>query len=226
VAASAPRDEFGLVGATHEAVLIAGGIGITPILSMARALQARGASYVLHYGARSAEAMAYRPEIETLCASNARLYFDGGVPERGMQLRQVLAEPSPSRHAYICGPKPLVDAALREAQALGWSPSHIHFELFGAAAPATGDQPIRVTLARSGRTIEVAADTSILDAMIEAGCDPMFDCKRGECSVCAHKVLEGVADHRDYVLSDEDKQEGLLCVCVSRARTPHLTLDA
>jgi vanillate O-demethylase ferredoxin subunit len=226
LASSEPRNGFELFDGPHEAILIAGGIGITPILSMVRTLQAREAPYTLHYGARSAQAMAYREEILGHFASRSKLYFDDGVAEAGMKLRDVLGEPSSARHAYVCGPRPLLDATLHEARNLGWDLDHVHFELFGAPSPATGDGPISLTLARSGRIIEVAADASILDAMIEAGCDPMFDCKRGECSVCALKVLDGIADHRDYVLSEEDRLQGLLCVCVSRARTPQLTLDA
>ena len=219
-----PRNDFTLLDEPHDAVLIAGGIGITPIYAMAQALQASRRPYMLHYGARSAELMPYRREIEALAGASAHLYFDEGNPDRGMRLPQVLGAHDIHRHAYVCGPRPLIDATLHEAQQLGWPRENVHFELFAPSAPLKGDQSIQVTLTLSGKTLNVAADKSILDAMIDAGCDPLFDCKRGECGMCAVKMLEGVADHRDYALSDEDRADGMVCVCVSRAKTAAIKL--
>ena len=102
----------------------------------------------------------------------------------------------------------------------------MHFELFTAAAPEAGDQAFDVVLAQSGVTHRVAADQSILDCLIEHGCDPLFDCKRGECGVCAVPVIEGDIDHRDYVLSASEKAAGnVIQICISRARGPRLVLD-
>ena len=129
-------------------MLIAGGIGITPILSMARQLQAAGRPYALHYGARSEELMPYRTEIEAVAGAQARLYFDGGDPSRGMQLASMLGALQASRHVYVCGPRALIDATLTEAQQLGWPRSHIHFELAAPAATAA-DRSVTVRLARS-----------------------------------------------------------------------------
>ncbi|MBV8156327.1 MAG: oxidoreductase [Dyella sp.] len=220
-----PKNDFALHDAPHEAVLIAGGIGITPILSMARQLEAAGRPYALHYGARSADLMPYRMEIEELAGAKAQLYFDGGDPSRGMQLVSVLGAPQASRYVYVCGPRALIDATLDQAQRLGWPRSHIHFELFSAPATTAADQGITVLLARSGRKIDVPAGTSILDALIAAGCDPLFDCRRGECGMCAVRMLDGEAEHRDYALSDEEHTEGMVCICVSRARSQSITLD-
>lgn len=225
IEAEPPKNDFALHAEPHEALLIAGGIGITPILSMARQLQAAGRPYALHFGARSPDLMPYRAEIEAAAGAGARLYFDGGDPARGMQLARVLGAPQASRHVYVCGPRALIDATLAEARRLGWPRSHVHFELFAAPAATAADRGVTVHLARSGRQLDVPAGTSILDALIAAGCDPLFDCRRGECGMCAVRMLDGEAEHRDYALSDEEHAEGMVCLCVSRARSPSITLD-
>ncbi|HZZ03919.1 PDR/VanB family oxidoreductase [Paraburkholderia sp.] len=227
VRAALPTNDFPLHDEPHEAVLMAGGIGITPILSMAKELSAKGAPYRLHYAARSPETMAYRTGISHLRGEQASLYFDYGDPARGMPLAEVIGQPAPNRHLYVCGPRPLIDAVVATARAQQWSAGHVHFELFGAPTPQAGNRPCRVVLQRSGLTLDVPAEKSILDAMIDAGLDPMFDCRRGECSVCAVRVLSGTPEHHDYALSDDDRDhEHLMCVCVSRAREGELVLDA
>jgi ferredoxin-NADP reductase len=227
IRAKLPKNDFALCDGPHEAVLIAGGIGITPILSMTRALSARGTEYCLHYASRTPETMAYRSAVSHVCGERATLYFDYGDPSQGMPLAKVIGPPAPYRHLYVCGPRPLIDAVIATARELKWPASQVHFELFATPAPQTGDRPFRVVLQRSGLTLEVPAEKTILDAMIDAGIDPMFDCKRGECSVCAVRVLSGTPDHRDYALSDDDRdQDHLMCVCVSRAREGELVLDA
>jgi len=119
-----------------------------------------------------------------------------------------------------------VDALIEGAKTRGWPAEHIHFELFTAAAPVAGDQAFEVELAQSGQVLTVPADKTILEVLEDAGCDPMYDCKRGECGVCTAAVLEGVPDHRDYFLSDAEKAGGkLIQICISRAKTPRLVLD-
>ncbi|WP_120969762.1 PDR/VanB family oxidoreductase [Comamonas sp. lk] len=220
-----PKNDFALHKPPHEALLIAGGIGITPILSMTRHLQATNRPYALHYGARSAAFMPYLQEIEALAGSRAQLYFDDGNPSRGMPLASLLGAPKTSRHVYVCGPRALIDATLAQALHLGWPRSQIHFELFSAPATTAADRGTTIDLARSGRQIDVPAGTSMLDGLIAAGCDPLFDCRRGECGMCAVHMLDGEVEHRDYALSDEQHSEGLVCICVARARSNRITLD-
>ncbi|MFM0251649.1 PDR/VanB family oxidoreductase [Paraburkholderia sediminicola] len=227
IRATLPKNDFPLHRDQHEALLIAGGIGITPILSMTAELSEQGAAYRLHYASRSPETMAYQARITQLCGERRHLHFDYGDPSQGMPLAEVIGQPASNRHLYVCGPRPLLDAVIATARALQWASSHVHFELFGAPLSQTGDRPCRVVLQRSGMTLDVPAEKSILDAMIDAGIDPMFDCRRGECSVCAVRVLSGTPEHRDYALSDDDRDhENLMCVCVSRAREGELVLDA
>ena len=226
VVCTPPGNQFALVQEPHHALLIAGGIGITPILSMARTLQARGIEFDLHYGARQPDLMAFRDDVMQATGNRAGLYFDQGPAPRAMDLPRMLRAPDAARHVYVCGPKPLLDAVRLLASELGWPEHHVHFEVFGAVAQA-GDQPLTVMLQQSGRTLQVPARQSILDAMIEAGLDPIFDCKRGECGTCAVKVLSGTPDHRDYALSNSDREDDrLMCTCVSRCTSTTLTLDA
>ncbi|WP_411037672.1 PDR/VanB family oxidoreductase [Shinella sp. BYT-45] len=220
-----PKNDFELSQNAGRSILIAGGIGITPILSMACELDRRQAPFFLHYACRTPEAMAYRAEAERFGAARARLYFDGGRPEDGLQLPAVLALPKPGAHVYVCGPRPLIDATIATAREIGWELSQIHFELFSNGVVSGGNR-LQVELRRSSLKLDVRPDQTILDAMIEAGCDPMFDCKRGECGACSVKVLEGEAEHRDYCLSEDERADNMMCVCVSRAHSMKLVLDA
>jgi vanillate O-demethylase ferredoxin subunit len=115
---------------------------------------------------------------------------------------------------------------LAKTQARGWTHERVHFELFTTPVAEAGDRPFEVVLSQSGQSFAVPADQTLLDCLIAHGCDPMFDCKRGECGVCTATVLEGEVDHRDYFLSDAEKASGkVMQVCVSRARGPRLVLD-
>ncbi len=223
VVASGPLNAFPIAAEADDHLLVAGGIGITPLLCMARTLKARDATMAIHYVARSPARMAYREEAEAL---GARLYFDEGDASRGLPLSTVLASPGPNRHLYVCGPAPMIAAAIETATALGWSRSQIHHESFGGAVALASDRPVRVHLKASRRTVDVAADESILDALLREGLDPLHDCRRGECGLCMTDVLDGVPDHRDHVLSARERDGGrVICTCVSRALTPELTLD-
>lgn len=228
--ARAPANHFGLEGradGTSEHLLLAGGIGITPILSMARVLAGRGERFALHYAARSPEAMPYQEQVRALPGSS--LYFDGGDPARGIPLGQVLSSPQPGqpqRHLYVCGPRGLIEAAVQAAAQNGWPDDCVHYELFSGALAAEGDGAFEVECARSGRVLSVPAKASILDVLVEHGFDPLFDCRTGSCGVCVTPVLAGVPDHRDSTLSAAEKSAGRqVCICVSRARTPRLVLD-
>lgn len=219
-----PKNDFPLDATARHSVLIAGGIGITPILAMAYALQASGRSFEFHYGTRSPDLMAFRDVVETF--RNAALYFDGGDPRRGLQLESLLAQPAEGKHVYVCGPRGLIDAVIATAKYHGWPDDHVHFELFNSPAVQGGDTEFEVVLRASGKTLQVPADKSILDVILAAGCDLMYDCKRGECGMCATAVLEGIPDHRDYNLPEDERAAGkVMCICVSRAKSPRLVLD-
>ncbi len=223
-----PKNDFPL----HESpagdepvVLIAGGIGITPVASMAAALRSAGRAFHLHYCGRSRDQLAFLPELETLAGEDLSLHADDD-PSCRFDLQALLESATPRQHLYVCGPKGLIDAVIQEARARHWPDAHIHFELFTTAAPQAGDQPFEVELRQSGRVLTIPADKTIIDVMEEEGCDPMYDCKRGECGVCQATVLEGEPDHRDYYLSDTEKASGkIIQICISRAKSARLVLD-
>jgi len=221
----APKNEFPLREHAGCAVLVAGGIGITPLTSMAARRVALGAPVRLHYAGRSRELMAFVPELQQLLGDALSLHIDAeaGMPLDVDALLDVCAADD---HLYVCGPKPMLDTLLARTQARGWTRERVHFEVFNASAVETGDRAFEVVLAQSGRSITVPADRSILDCLIDAGCDPLFDCKRGECGVCGTPVIDGEIDHRDYVLSAFEKREGrVMQVCVSRCKGARLVLD-
>lgn len=219
-----PRNDFPLLLTAPHTLLIAGGIGITPILAMARALSHAGRPFQLHYVGRHRAAMAYIDEIEAM--PGASIVFDGGDPAHGLDIPALVADGREGRHLYVCGPRAMIEAVLAAAKSTGWAQRQLHFELFGADLPQAGDRPFTVEFARRGVSAIVPAGRTILDLMEELGLDPLFDCRRGECGICVTDVIEGEPDHRDMNLSEREKKAGnLICTCVSRAKGDRLVLD-
>ncbi len=223
-----PRNEFPLHAAQvgeGPVVLIAGGVGITPIASHAAALTAQARPFALHYSSRSRDHLAMVEELKALCGEALHLHADDEADTR-LELGALLDQCQPNQHLYVCGPKGMINAAIATARERGWDDHHVHVELFVEATAQQGDAAFEVELRASGMTLQVPADKTILEAMEAAGCDPMFDCRRGECGVCQATVLEGVPDHRDYFLSDSERASGkLIQICISRAKTARLVLD-
>jgi vanillate O-demethylase ferredoxin subunit len=208
-------NDFPLHEGGAPALLIAGGIGITPFPAMAAALGDRAS---LLYCGRSRARMAFLDELP-----GARFHADdeaGGLPD----LAAAIAALPEGAHVYVCGPRPMIEAGRAAAAAAGVPGHRVHVELFGAT-PA-GGEAFEVELAETGGVHLVPAGRSIIEVLEEAGLDVMYDCKRGDCGICRTDVLDGVPDHRDVVLSDEEKAAGdVMQICVSRAKTPRLVLD-
>lgn len=221
-----PRNDFALQPGGGRVVLMAGGIGVTPIASMAACARAQGRAVAMTYAGRSRALMAYLAPLQALLGQSLMVHADD---ERGgtLDVDAVLAGCGADEVLHVCGPQALLDQVLARAQARGWPRGRVRFELFSApVAPAGGDAAFEAVLSRSGRSVRVPADKTLLDCLIDAGCDPVFDCRRGECGVCAVAVLEGEVDHRDHVLSAGEKQSNqVMQVCVSRARGNRLVLD-
>jgi ferredoxin-NADP reductase len=225
LAIEAPKNDFPLHTGPGGSVLVAGGIGVTPLATMAARRRAEEAPVRMHYAGRSRELMAFLPELQDLLGDDLRVHADAeaGAP---LDVEALLDTVPAGDRLYVCGPKVMLDAVLARTQARGWEHDRVHFELFTEPVAEAGDQPFEVELAQSGRRFIVAADQSILDCLIDNGCDPMFDCKRGECGVCAVPVIEGEIDHRDYVLTAREKAEGnVMQICISRAKGARLVLD-
>ncbi|MEA5453758.1 PDR/VanB family oxidoreductase [Sinomonas sp. JGH33] len=218
-----PRNNFALIAAERY-VFIAGGIGITPILGMIRLAESAGADWVLWYGGRRRQSMAFLDELES--------YGDrvNVVPEDQygrLDLAAILDAPQDGTLIYCCGPEPLLAAV--EERTASWPEGSLQVERFKARAveaPAEGEQGFTVECHRSGRSVDVAAGCSIVDALASAGVRVPTSCRDGICGTCETKVVEGVPDHRDSVLSASEKAKGTcMMVCVSRSRTPRLVLD-
>ncbi|MET4575616.1 PDR/VanB family oxidoreductase [Ottowia thiooxydans] len=220
-----PRNDFPL--ATHDGavVLVAGGIGVTPLASMAARCRAHGRPVRMVYAGRSRALMALLPELQLLLGDALHVHADeeSGAP---LDVGALLDACAPEDRLYVCGPQPLLDAVLAAAHARAWPSERVHFELFTAPVAQAGDHAFEVVLSQSGQRFTVPADQSILECLIDHGCDPLFDCKRGECGVCAVPVLEGDIDHRDYVLNASEKAAGnVIQICISRAKGSRLVLD-
>ncbi len=218
-----PENGFPLLPRAEHSILIAGGIGITPILSMVRTLVQHGRSYELHYTTRTPARMAFREEMEALAGEKAHFYFDCVEQPQPLDLEALLATPRPGAHVYVCGPPGMIRTVTSLGAEAGWPKGRIHSESFGPKRRA-GDRAIEVYLKRSALTVQVAPGETILEVILNAGVWAPFECRRGECASCMTRVVAGEADHRDVCLSQE-LQETYMCTCVSRAHSNHLTLD-
>jgi vanillate O-demethylase ferredoxin subunit len=224
---SAPKNHFPLVAAKRT-LLLAGGIGVTPILAMAETLAGAGAEFEMHYCARSPERAAFTERIETSrFADRVHLHYDSGAADQRLDLAALLAAPAPDTHVYVCGPQGFIDHVLDSARARGWPAAQLHVEYFGAAAVDTGgDRPFDVQLASSGTVVTVPAGRTALEVLAEAGVDIPYSCEEGVCGTCLTRVLAGEPDHRDLYLTDEEHAANdQFTPCCSRARTPLLVLD-
>ncbi|WP_226343942.1 PDR/VanB family oxidoreductase [Agilicoccus flavus] len=216
-----PRNAFRLAPAARY-LFVAGGIGITPILPMIDAAERLGAQWQLLYGGRSRASMAF---LDDLSRYGDRVVVHP-VDEAGLlPLDAHLGEPAPDRKVHVCGPGPLLDAV--HARCAGWPAGSLRTERFVAAeVDATNDRAFDVELASSGRTVPVGPGIPVVDALRAAGVSVLTSCRRGLCGTCEVDVLDGVPDHRDSLLDDEERRSGRsMFVCVSRSRTPRLVLD-
>ncbi|GAB1576456.1 PDR/VanB family oxidoreductase [Bordetella petrii] len=221
---SAPDNAFPLVENPGNLVFIAGGIGITPILSMIRSLEeTQETPWKLYYLSQAAETTAYLEELSAPeLKSRVRIHHDHGNPLDAFDLWPVLEKPNKG-HVYCCGPRGLMEA-VRDMSG-HWSPARIHFESFlegGGVQP--DDRPFTVALAQSGREFQVPVGKSILNVLRDNGVKVGFSCESGTCGSCRTRLLEGSADHRDMVLMPEE-QAGQIMVCVSRAEGDRIVLD-
>jgi ferredoxin-NADP reductase len=220
---SPPRNHFPLSVGAKRHVLIAGGIGIAPMLAMAHELRAQGADFTLYYCTRSPELTAFRDLLaRPPFGGHVRFHHDGGDPARGIDLKPIVAAPGPGTHLYCCGPRGLMDAVRGATR--HWPAGNVHFEDFSPAAPKANDRPFQIKIASSGRIIDVPADKTVLAVLRESGYEVPSSCEAGSCGTCMTGLVAGDVDHRDFVLDDNERKHFLM-VCVSRAKSGMLTLD-
>jgi vanillate O-demethylase ferredoxin subunit len=224
---SEPRNHFPLVHA-QRTVLLAGGIGVTPLLCMAQRLQAIGSAFEMHYCTRSEGRTAFCDEIRASAfTAKVHFHFDDGPREQALNLPAVLGAPDPGAHVYICGPAGFINFVLQTAQGMGWPSEQLHLEYFSAAPQDTSaDRAFTVKLASSGKLVPVAADQTVVQALQAQGVEILTSCEQGVCGTCITRVLEGECDHRDMYFTDEEKaKHDQFTPCCSRAKTDVLVLD-
>jgi vanillate O-demethylase ferredoxin subunit len=225
VEVSAPRNNFPLDPAARHHLLLAGGIGITPIMAMIADLRRRRAGFLLHYCTRSPEATAFRDELDLLAVQGqVRFHYDGGELSRGLDLAAALRDPLPGTHFYYCGPPSLMAAAAQAARA--WPPGTVHCEDFSAPSEIGfgEDRAFRVRLARQGGEYEIRPGETILEVLRRHGIAVQSSCELGYCGACTIRYLAGEPEHRDEMLAAADRARYVL-ICCARARTPVLELD-
>ncbi len=228
LAVSRPRNAFRLRQAPFS-LLIAGGIGITPLLAMARTLLREGRAFVLRVCTRSPERTPFTSLLGSPeWAPHVHLHHDGGDPSKGLDVRALLAHRPQGAHLYCCGPGGLMSAVRSAALGGAWPEEAVHFESFTAEplVAREGDEGFEVVVKSTGQVLKVPPGKSILNVLVSAGVMVPSDCQAGTCGTCLTNVLEGEPEHRDSFLSDDEHKGGkCMTVCVSRARSRRLMLD-
>lgn len=225
---SAPKNHFPLAHGATRSLLIAGGIGVTPILCMAERLAMTGGAFEMHYCARSRERTAFVDRIaQSVFSSQVHFHFDDGDASQKLALEPLLAAPQAGVHLYVCGPKGFMDWVLDAARAAGWPADQLHYEFFSAdVAKSDDDAAFEVRLASSGRVVKVEKDQTVVQALAAIGVEVQTSCEQGVCGTCLTRVLEGEPDHKDmYLTPEEQAANDQFTPCCSRSRSPMLVLD-
>ena len=226
VTVSAPRNHFPLVGKearTH--LMLAGGIGVTPMMAMIAELERRGAPWTLHYCTRSLEETAFRAELAPfIAAGKVFLHHDGGDPARGLDIASLLLSYDIGTHLYFCGPPSFMAAC--QASIGAWPPHVVHREYFSAplGGAATSNEAFQVRVRSTGKVLDIPPGASIADVLKANGCALETDCNEGYCGTCITRYVAGNVDHRDTVLSEAERKTYLM-VCCSRSPGGLVELD-
>lgn len=226
---SRPRNRFALVRTASRHVLLAGGIGITPFMSMIADLGARGERFHLHYCTRTRQRTAFIDELEPLIAAGqVTLHHDAGDPARGLDFEGLLAACEPGAHLYYCGPAGFMTGV--ENACARWPCEAVHYERFNAPPPRAAaedsgpSEAFTIRLARTGETFDVPAGKSIVEVLRENGVEVDTSCEDGYCGTCMTRYTEGRPIHHDSVLDEQDRREFVM-ICCARSKSPCLVLD-
>jgi len=225
---SAPKNHFPLAAGAPHHLLLAGGIGITPLLAMAEQLSSQGQPFDLHHCTRSRERTPFVEQMAASAfASRVQHHFDDGDAAQKLDIAATLRAAPAGTHLYVCGPQGFMDAVLAAGRAAGWPEERLHREYF-AAAPVdhSHDGAFELEIASSGRVIPVRADQSALAALLAAGFDIPMSCEQGVCGTCLTRIRSGTPEHHDqYLTPEEQAANDQFLPCCSRAKTPRLVLD-
>ncbi len=218
-----PRNNFRLHEDAAPTVLIAGGIGITPIWCMMQRLSAQGRPWQLHYACRSREDMAFRHELEAM--PQATLHFDDESGGQFLDVAAIVAAAPKDAHLYCCGPAPMLQAF--EAATQDWPRERVHVEYFTTKElPPTKKGGFTVELARSGVEYFIPEGETILNVLLDAGIDIDYSCELGICGACEQRVISGIPEHRNSILSEEEQAENKrVMICCAGCKTERLVLD-
>lgn len=226
---SRPRNHFELIEGACKSILVAGGIGITPILSMAEHLYAVGADFELHYCARNAPRAAFHAQLaQGPYSARVHFHFSEGNTAARLAWMARLAAAQAGSHLYVCGPQAFMDGVFAAALAQGWAAHQLHREHFGAAqtSPPSHQQGFEVMATRSRKRVVVPPGRSVVQALAECGIEVPVSCEQGVCGTCVTRVLEGVPEHRDMFLTPEEQaRNDQFTPCCSRSVSPCLVLD-
>jgi vanillate O-demethylase ferredoxin subunit len=218
-----PRNNFRLAEDATHSVLVAGGIGVTPIRCMVDRLRHLGRSWELHYGVRRRAEAAFLDDFHA-DPSHLHLHVDEEAPGVLLDIAGIVSAAPADAHLYCCGPGPMLAAF--EAATAGRPETHVHVEYFSSNVPVAAAGGFSVRMAKSGRVIAVSPGETILEALHAAGVDAPFSCGQGVCGACETQVVDGVPDHRDMILSPQEKASNrTMMICCSESRTPVLVLD-
>jgi vanillate O-demethylase ferredoxin subunit len=225
---SRPRNHFPLEGTTGHPLLLAGGIGVTPILCMAEQLARAGAEFEMHYWTRCESRTAFLSRIRASAfAANVRIQHDDSPVLQRVSLHQVFSNRTDARQAYICGPPGFLEAAREAARRSGWPDEQVHFEYFRPRADgtrATGE--FEVQIASTGAIYVVPPEKTVLQVLAENAVEVPVSCEQGICGTCITRVLSGEPEHRDMILTPQERaRNDQFTPCCSRSRSPRLVLD-
>lgn len=219
---SKPTNSFALVLQARRHVLLGGGIGVTPLLSMADSLSRAGMDFELHMLARTEGEAPFFADMQARYEGRFHPHFDQGDPRRSMDIEAFIQGISNGTHLYCCGPSGLIEAVRVHSQLLG---ENVHFEAFSARETNTEpNSNFTVSVADTGEMFGVEASESLLDALRSRGYEVDSACEVGTCGTCAIRVLSGESDHRDSALSVRDRENGWILSCVSRCRGERLVV--
>ncbi len=218
-----PLNLFPVERAAKKHIFISGGIGVTPLMSMAEILHKEDQLFELHYAMRTETSGAFWKDLKTRYGHRVHLYFDD--QKQTLPLHRLLENQPLGTHIYVCGPSPMIDWVVKSAREAGWPDENVHSERF--TTPPTG-KPFTVELTQSKKIIEVGEFQSVLEAIEAAGVNPPYLCRGGACGQCESRVhsCDGALEHNDHYLTDEEKKSGeKFMICVSRIKGQKLVLD-
>ncbi|WP_084688121.1 PDR/VanB family oxidoreductase [Paraburkholderia oxyphila] len=225
---SEPRNCFSLKAGVANNILLAGGIGITPMMSMAYQLADEGSSFDLHYCTRTSSCTAFYDELRRSdFGDNVFLHVDDGTLDQRFDIRSTLMSCSEETHLYVCGPQGFMHAMLGTAREMGWDESRIHFEFFGATVPSEAcDSEFEIQIQSSGKIVVVSENQTIASALAEVGIKVPMSCEQGVCGTCRTRVISGTPDHRDVYLTEVEREKNdQIIPCCSRSKSSRIVLD-